>query len=205
MKKLVFRVLVLTPFLVMALAACSSAPKVTRVDAGTQTDLSGYWNDTDVRIVCQALIDECLASPRVAQTSAQLGRNPKVIVGSFKNESNEHMDTSVISKMMEVTIFNSGVMDFVAGGAGREELRGERADQDDWGSREAGGTDLLNEEAADFMFTGTVKTVIDKAGNQTVRTYFVSAEMTNISTNARMWMGQNSEIKKIVVQPKNKL
>jgi hypothetical protein len=203
MKKIIICVLSLA--LALAMAACSSAPKVTRVDAGTQTDLSGYWNDTDVRIVCQALIGECLVSPRVAQTIAQLGRTPKVIVGSFRNESNEHMDTSVISKTMEVEIFNSGVMDFIAGGAGREELRGERSDQDDWGSREAGGTDLLSEEAADFMLTGTVKTVLDKSGNMTVRTYFVSAEMSNISTNARMWMGQNNEIKKIVVQPKNKL
>lgn len=53
------------------ISACSSNPKVSRVDAGTQTDLSGYWNDTDVRIVCDSLIKGCLDSPRVLQATAQ--------------------------------------------------------------------------------------------------------------------------------------
>ena len=132
-------------------------------------------------------------------------RNPQVIIGRFKNDSSEHIDTEIISKIMEVEIFNTGILDFVAGGDTRSELRSERSDQDDWGARENSGSDLLGEIAADFMLTGTVKTIIDKAGNQTVRTYFVDAAMTNISTNARMWMGQNSSIKKIVVQPKNRL
>jgi PBP1b-binding outer membrane lipoprotein LpoB len=185
--------------------SCSSAPKVARVDAGTQTDLSGLWNDGDVRIVCKDLIKQCIESPRVSQAIKQMNRNPLVVIGRFKNDSSEHIDTEIISKVMEVEIFNTGILDFVAGGDTRDELRAERADQDDWGARENSGSDLLGESGADFMLTGTVKTVIDKAGNQTVRTYFVSAEMTNISTNARMWMGQNTEIKKIIVQPKNRL
>jgi len=52
---------------------------------------------------------------------------------------------------------------------------------------------------------GTVRTIIDRAENKSVRTYFVSAELTNIETNQRMWMGQNTEIKKVVTRPKNKL
>jgi hypothetical protein len=190
--------------LMAAAVSCSSAPKVSRVDASTQIDLSGYWNDNDVRIVCKDLIAKCVESPRVAQEIAKMGRTPKVIVGKFKNESNEHIDTSIISTVMEGEIFNTGILDFVAGGGTRDELRAERAEQDDFGADTNGG-DLLNEQGADYMLTGSVKTVIDKAGNQTVRTYWLSAEMTNIRTNTRMWIGQNNEIKKVVVQPKNKL
>jgi hypothetical protein len=199
------RVLFCAACAALVFVSCSSAPKVSRVDAGTQTDLSGYWNDTDVRIVCKDLITQCVNSPRVSQTIAQMNKTPKVIVGRFKNDSSEHIDTGILSQIMETEIFNTGVLDFVAGGDTRKELRAERADQDDWGSREASGSDLTGEAAADFMLTGSIKTVIDKAGNQTVRTYFVSAEMSNISTNARMWMGQNTEIKKVIVRPKNKL
>jgi uncharacterized protein (TIGR02722 family) len=188
----------------MVLSACSSVPKVQRVDAATQVDLSGYWNDSDVRIVCDSLIQECVNSPRVVQAIAASGKIPAVLVGSFKNDSSEHIDTEVISKTMEVAIFNSGKLDFVAGGSTREELRAERADQQ-LNSSEATAASLGAEVGADFLLTGSVKTVIDKAGNQEVRTYWVSAEMTNVSTNARMWMGQNSEIKKVVTRPKNKL
>jgi len=188
-------------------ASCASSPSsgVTRVDASTQTDLSGYWNDTDVKIVCQSLINDCLNSPRVDQTiKAMGGKTPIVLVGSFRNESSEHIDTSIISSTMEVTIFNSGKMDFVAGGSTRNELRAERQDQQSNAS-EATAAGLANETGANFMLFGSVKTIVDKAGNQTVRTYFVTAEMTNVETNQRMWMGQNNEIKKVIVQAKNKL
>jgi len=192
--------------IVMVLAvSCSSDPKVTRVDPKTQTDLSGYWNDTDVRIVCESLINDCIRAPRVAQEiQNKRGKIPTVLVGRFINESSEHIDTSIIADMMEITIFNSGKMDFVAGGTIRDALRAERQDQQTYASEETAAS-LGKEVGADFMLFGSVRTIVDKAGNKTSRTYFVSAELTNVETNTRLWMGQNTEIKKIIVQPKNKL
>ncbi|MDR2078182.1 MAG: penicillin-binding protein activator LpoB [Treponema sp.] len=189
---------------VLVMASCSSTPKVTRVDAGTQTDLSGFWNDTDVRIVCDSLIKACLDSPRVTQEIARKGRLPVVLVGNFKNDSDEHIDTSIISTTMEVAIFNSGKADFVSGGDTRNELRAERQDQQSNAS-ESTAASLGNETGADFLLTGSVKTIIDRAGGTATRTYFVTAEMTNIETNTRLWMDQNSEIKKVIVTPKSKL
>jgi uncharacterized protein (TIGR02722 family) len=188
----------------LLLVSCSSSPQVKRVDAGTLTDLSGYWNDADVRIVCRALIGDCLSSQRVDQAIKAKRGTPTVIVGRFRNDSSEHIDTSIITSIMEQTIFNSGRLDFVAGGSTRDELRAERQDQQSFAS-EATAAALANETGADFMLTGSVNAIVDKAGNQTVRTYFVTAEMTNIETNARMWMAQNSEIKKVITQSKYKL
>ena len=48
---------------IFMLASCTSTGSstgVTRIDASTQTDLSGYWNDTDVRIVAESLVNECV-------------------------------------------------------------------------------------------------------------------------------------------------
>jgi penicillin-binding protein activator len=200
MKKTVL--LILTIFVL--LSACATT-KVTRVDSDTQTDLSGYWNDKDVKIVCESLIKDCLSSQRVDQALKAMGKKiPVVIVGSFRNESSEHIDTAIISSIMETTIFNSGKMDFVAGGAARDALRAERQDQQVNASEKTAAA-LAKETGADFMLLGTVRTIIDKVDNKTVRTYFVNAELTNIETNQRMWMGQNTEIKKIVVRAKNKL
>jgi hypothetical protein len=105
---------------------------------------------------------------------------------------------------METTIFNTGKMDFVAGGAARDALRAERQDQQGNASDNTASA-LAKETGADFMLMGTVRTIVDRAGNQTARTYIVSAEMTSIETNQRIWMAQNTEIKKIITQPKNKL
>jgi uncharacterized protein (TIGR02722 family) len=191
--------------LFLLLFSCVSGPQVNRIDSNITTDISGYWNDTDVKIVCEALINDCLNSPRVNQAiTAMHGKTPVVIVGTFKNESMEHINTNIISQTMEITIFNSGKMDFVAGGETREELRAEREDQL-FNASEATASSLARETGADFLLTGSVRSIVDKLGNVTVRTYFVTAEMSNIETNARMWMGQNNEIKKVIVQPKNKL
>jgi uncharacterized protein (TIGR02722 family) len=183
--------------------SCSTGTKVKRVDSDRQIDLSGYWNDVDVRIVCDSLINDCLRNPRVEQGIRAKGRTPVVIVGRFRNESSEHINTAIISSTMETTIFNTGRLDFVAGGSVRDELRAEREDQQNHASPETMAR-IRNETGADYMLTGAVRTIIDRDGNQTVRTYFVTAELTDIETNQRIWMGQNTEIKKLVTQSRNR-
>jgi uncharacterized protein (TIGR02722 family) len=191
------------------MGACSSNPKVSRVDADTQVDLSGNWNDTDVRTVCESLINDALGSPRINDYISKFsadhnGENPTVIVGKFRNTSSEHIDTTIISSMMRTAIINSGKLEFVEGGDTRSELRTERTDQQGNASEETAAA-LGNETGANFMLTGTVKAIVDKAGNTSVRSYFVTATLTNIETNRILWEGENKEIKKVIQRPKNKL
>jgi hypothetical protein len=105
---------------------------------------------------------------------------------------------------MEAAIFNSGRLDFVAGGDVREDIRAERMDQQANANPETMAR-LRNETGADYMLTGSVRTIVDRDRNQTVRTYFVTAELTSIETNQRIWIGHNSEIKKLITQPRNRL
>ena len=102
---------------------------------------------------------------------------------------------------MEIAIVNSGRMDFVAGGDTRLEIRGERQDQQSFASEETASA-LANETGAVLLLTGTINSMVDRAGNRTVRSYFVRAELTNLETNTRIWMGENSEIKKDIEQPR---
>jgi len=197
--------LVVLAALLIALSSCASGPQVQRIDANQQVDLSGFWNDTDVRIVSRSLINDALGSARVEQTIRELGRQPLVIVGRFRNDSSEHIDTAIIANIMEQEIFNSGKMDFVAGGNLRDELRAERDDQLTGGYvSDETLAGIGNEIGADFMMTGSIRTVVDRAGNQTLRTYFVTAELTNIRTGQRMWVRTNDEIRKTVVQPRRR-
>ncbi|MCL2065353.1 MAG: penicillin-binding protein activator LpoB [Candidatus Cloacimonetes bacterium] len=204
MKKLT--IILVSIMALLLIASCGpQGPQVTRIDAGTQTDLSGFWNDTDVRIVTTALINDFLNSPRVNQAiEAMGGRTPIVLVGRFSNESSEQINTAIISSTFETVIFNTGRLDFVAGGSARDQLRAERQDQQSHASEQTAAA-LANEAGADFMLFGTVRSQVDRAGNQTVRTYIVDAEITSVETNQRIWMGRNDEIKKVVVQPRNRL
>jgi hypothetical protein len=106
--------------------------------------------------------------------------------------------------MMRTAIINSGKLEFVEGGDTRTELRAERTDQQGNASEDSAAA-LGNESGANFMLTGTVKSIVDKAGDRSVRSYFVTATLTNIETNRILWEGENNEIKKVIQRSKNKL
>ena len=182
----------------IVLFSCSTV-NVSRVSPDRTIDLSGYWNDTDVRIVCKDLVDKCLSSARLANFEAKNKRLPVIMLGRFKNDSTEHIDTSIITEKMSDAIMNSGLADLVADKTEREELRQERKDQNLSGyTSEESMKELGNETGADFILQGSVKTIVDKVGNKTVRTYFVSVQLINLETNIMIFKGINDSIKKVI-------
>lgn len=184
----------------ISLIACAS-PKVERINADTQTDISGYWNDTDVKIVATDLIQQITEAPWYKEFVKEYGRKPVVIVGTFRNKSDEHIDTTIISKKLEIALVNSGKVKSVASSKERKEVRDERDEQQVNASLET-AKNIGNETAADFMLQGDVKTIVDTDGKVATRTYFVSAELINIETTDKVWIGENDTIKKRIKRPK---
>lgn len=202
MKKLsLIGLVVLLAFVV--LVGCSST-KVDRVSPDTITDLSGYWNDTDVRIVAESLIADCVNAPAITNYIRNNNALPVVIVGNFRNDSDEHIDTSILTKKFEVALINSGKVDFVASSSERGEIRQEREEQQAWASEETAKR-LANETGADFMLIGSVKTMVDQLDNTSTRTYWVYAELIDIESNRKLWLGENSEIKKVITKSKTRM
>ena len=118
------------------LTSCSST-KVTRVDADTQIDLSGYWNDTDLRVVTETLINDCANSTRIRNYKTKSGEAPLVIVGPIANKSSEHIDTTNLARRFQTAIINSGSMEFVADSEQRLALRAEKDDQANFATAES--------------------------------------------------------------------
>ena len=201
MKKLAF--LFAAVFTGLIMVSCGST-KVSRVDSDEVIDLDGYWNESDVRIVCDSLIEECISSPRIAKFEGQQGRAPVVIIDSIRNQSSEHIDTSIVEKKFQTAIINSGVMEFVSSSTERQALREEKADQADHSTYDT-AKEMDQETGADFMLKGSVKTIVQSAGDKTVRTYYVYAELHDIKTNKIVWMAENDSIKKVIKRQKAKL
>ncbi|AEE15999.1 penicillin-binding protein activator LpoB [Treponema brennaborense] len=181
---------------VLLTAGCASQ-SVERVSADTVMDLSGYWNDTDVRIVADSIVSDCVNAPAISNYIRTNNKMPVVIVGSFRNDSDEHLDTSILVKKFETALINSGKVDFVASSAERGDIRAEREEQQEWAS-ESTAKRLANETGADFMLIGSVKTIVDQADKTSTRTYWVYAELIDIESNRKLWIGENSEIKKVI-------
>lgn len=211
MKKIAKSVLVLAILLAACIAALASCATVTkRVDADKVVDIDGFWNDSDVRIVCDDLIAQCAASPRIARFKQTTGRLCTVVLGTIKNESTEHIDTSIVAKRFQNAIINSGAMDFVADSTERGELAEEALWQEehalDYDSDEYGEeiSKLDKSRAADFILLGSVKSIVQTEDKTTVRTYFVYAQLMDVERHTIVWSGENSEIKKIIKRQKVK-
>lgn len=180
--------------LVMAASGCST--EVTRMDASEVKDLSGAWNDIDSQLVSEEMIKDVLNRPWFGEFTRTQKRPPAVIVGEVTNLSHEHINVNTFVADMERALINSDKVQFVASSTERQEIRGERKDQD-LNASEATRKPMGQEKGADFMLKGTINTIIDASGKTQLRFYQVDLTLISLADNRKVWVGQK-KIKKLV-------
>ena len=180
----------------VTLSGCAQEVKVTRVDAGVVTDLSGRWNDTDSRIVAEAMVKDALQYPWLGNFEQAKQRQPVVVVGAVLNNSHEHINVRTFITDLERELTNSQKVTFVAGKSEREELRAERKEQA-LHAREETQKAPGKETGADYMMKGTIATILDEADGTKAVFYQVDLHMIDLESNAKVWYGQK-KIKKVI-------
>ncbi|MDR2039936.1 MAG: penicillin-binding protein activator LpoB [Bacteroidales bacterium] len=179
---------------VLILGGCSRSIK--RVDPSTQSDLSGRWNDTDSRVTAEALIEEMFGNSWAVAFEQQHKRKPVIVVGLVNNKTHEHISTETYIKDLEKAIVKNGSIRLVQAGEKREELRRERAGQQEFASPET--TKKWGRElGADFMLQGVVNAIVDSYKKDQSVYYQTDLELTNIETTEIVWMGDH-KIKKMI-------
>jgi penicillin-binding protein activator len=176
--------------------SCRNARQVQRVDPDTQIDLSGRWNDTDSRLMAEDLITQFKGMPWVEEFRTAKSRKPVLVVGLVRNKSHEHIDTETFIKDLEKSVIKTGTLSLVQAGDKRNELRSERADQQEFSStetRKKWGKEL----GADFILQGTLKSIVDQYNKEQVTFYQVDLELVDMETNEIVWMG-DKKIKKYI-------
>jgi penicillin-binding protein activator len=192
------RKLFLLSFCLLLIVGCGGGRTVKRISPNEVTDLSGRWNDTDSRLVAEAMISEMLSRPWLIDFEQDKLKKPVVIVGSVRNESSEHIDVAVFVKDIERELINSGKVKFVASKSEREEIREERMDQQMYSSPET-AKKLAQEVGADYFLIGTVYSVEDWFEGKKAVFYTVNLELINVEENTKAWIG-NKKIKKFIEQ-----
>ena len=179
---------------VVALTGCKT--KVKRVAVDETIDLSGRWNDSDSQLVSSEMIADIASRSWIEEYTSKNGKKPVVIIGTVRNKSSEHIETETFTKDLERELINNGRVTFVANKTERGELREERKEQQTW-SREETQKRLAAETGADYMLQGSIKTIIDQEGKESVKFYQVDMEMIHLETNEKVWVG-DKKIKKYV-------
>ena len=180
----------------VALTGCGKEKKVTRIDPGVVTDLSGRWNDTDSKLVAETMIQEMVKRPWLQKFTGAKGREPVVIVGTVLNKSHEHIDVGTFITDLEREMTNSQKVLFVASKSEREEIREERKEQAVY-SREDTQKRPGQELGADFMMKGTIATILDESAGTKAIYYQVDLDLIDLENNVKSWYGQK-KIKKVV-------
>ncbi len=185
------------PFFLFALFlgfACSR--QVQRIETDTTVDLSGRWNDTDARLTAAELVTEIMGRPWLERHVSKTGEEPVVIVGMVENKSHEHIEAEVFTKELEKAFIQSGRVRLVQGGEKREQIRRERADQQNNASRSTMKEWGL-EVGADYMLQGSINSIMDAYKQKKVIYYQIDMMLTDIETNEVVWIG-DKKIKKFV-------
>ncbi|MBI2889352.1 MAG: penicillin-binding protein activator LpoB [Nitrospirae bacterium] len=183
--------------------SCASGPKVQRTEASETIDLSGDWNDTDSRLVAEEMVRDSLNRPWLEDFVSAKSAKPRVIVGTVKNRSSEHINTQTFVKDLEKELLNSGKVRFQASREERQEIREERMEQQTHASLETQKS-MGKEKAADYMLQGGINTIMDQAGGTQLKYYQVELELVDIESNEKVWIGQK-KIKKVVERKGHKL
>ena len=170
--------------------------KITRVDPNETIDLSGRWNDSDSRLVSEEMIGDLLTSAWIPRYLKANDKRPVVVVGLVENKSHEHINSETFIKDVEKAIIRDGNIRLVVAGEKRNELRKERAEQQDYASPET--TKKWGKElGADFILQGTINSIVDSYKKQKVVTYQIDLQLTNIETTEVVWMGDKKINKQI--------
>ncbi|MFP4164084.1 MAG: penicillin-binding protein activator LpoB [Chitinispirillaceae bacterium] len=188
-------------YLLLPVVFIGCSTKVSRVRPDSTIDLTGRWNDTDSRLVAEEMIEDALNQRWLYKWESQ-NRKPSVIVGKVVNKGHEHISVETFIKNMERALLNSGKVNFVATKSEREQLREERADQQENASvytRKSQG----EETGADLMMIGSINTIVDQEGSKAVVYYQVNMELVELESNMKVWIGEK-KIKKYVERAKTK-
>lgn len=190
--------LILSAGLLLVGGCGGGGKEVYRTEVNEAIDLSGNWNDVDSQMVSEALMTQITGSPWVEDFRAEKGNKPVLIIGTVRNKTPEHIAVKTFIGDLERSFINSSRVKVVASAEERDQIRAERADQQEFASQET-MKQWGREKGADFMFIGEINTQFDREGGDEVKYYQVDCYLVDLQDNTKVWAGVE-KIKKFVTR-----
>jgi hypothetical protein len=147
--------------------------------------------------VANELIQQSLSSAWARRYSdTHGGQAPAVIVGDFRNRTLEHIPVGTFVRDLERAFINSGAVQVVASSDERQEVRAERADQQEH-ARSESRSRVGQELGAKYMLQGELQAIEDQEGREKIVFYQIDATLVDLESNQKIWVGQH-KIKKYI-------
>jgi penicillin-binding protein activator len=185
---------ILAAITIIIFASC--AHKVTRIDPTDTPDISGNWNYTDSRLTAEEMINQSLSGKWLGDHLQTKGKKPVVIVGFVNNKSHEHIEAETFMNDLEKSFVTTEKVGLVQSGKKREEMRGEKSDQQTNSSVSTMKKFGL-EKGADYILQGSINSIVDGFKRKKTVTYQIDLVLTNIETNEVVWIGDKKLSKNV--------
>ena len=184
----------------LALAGCSDGWRVKRVDPTASTDLTPRFNDQDARQILQAMSMSALSSGSLERWIGEHGgKRPIVYLATVKNNTEEYINSDLVTNRLQDDLLNSGRIDIKAQRDLRQELRDERLDTkyNDPTTVKA----VAKEVNADLALMGTINDNKQRSesGNTVVHFYEARLELVDVETAKVIW-AKTEDIKKVATR-----
>lgn len=181
------------------LTACGSNPnwQVTRVPAETTVDYDYRFDDEDARSVYRGLVADALSKPWLDRWAGANGSGrPLVVLGTIRNDTEDYINTHLITDRFREELLNSGRVRIKAARDFRKDIREERLDTE-FNDPETVKA-AAKEVNADFIMLGRIKDVKERsADRKRISNYYeVTMELIDAESAEVVWI-QTEEIKKV--------
>ena len=183
-----------------ALPGCSNDWRVKRVDPTAQTDIDYRFNDQDARQILQAMSQSALSSGSVERWVGEHGgKRPIVYLATIKNNTQDYINTALITNRLQDELLNSGRFEIKAERDLRQELRDERLDTkyNDPATVKA----VAKEVNADLAIMGSINDNKQRSvsGNTVVNFYEAQLRLVDVETAKVIW-SKTEDIKKVATR-----
>lgn len=189
-----------------AVAAAVSMSSCTQKMQGEYSDptkveiVDDKFNETDVQSMMKVMITSALGRPWYEQFKKNSGgKQPIVIVQDIENRTDEHIDTKVMTEIMETELVNSGKVRFMEK-ARRDQIMEEQAFQNSGAVDEKSKKKTGNMTGADFLLAGAISSDIHTNENLKTTSYIMQMKLINIETSEIQWTDKH-QLKKRFNRP----
>jgi len=179
------------------LVGCSKNWKVDRENPEDVADLDYRFDEDDARQITQGMAADALSKPWIDEwMKANDGARPIIVVGNVPNQTEDYIDTNLVTDVLREELLNSGRVRVFAERDLRDQLREERISTQEF-SRPEYIRKVANEISADYMMVGRVKDQKERSRDlkKIINYYQFTLELIDIETNEVVWI-ETQEIEK---------
>jgi len=159
---------------------------------GKINQVNKFWTESDYQLVSDSLANFVLNSNLISKF--KMDRKPKIVVGTFIDNSHEKLKVDLVIKNFERNLLNSGLVTFISSKSKREEARNDRKNRNDF-ANQIEFEKYLSKIKADFFIDGQIDLQIDSLKNSLLKNYDVTLDVVAVK-NAKSVLSKTLQIKK---------